>query len=344
MGCGASEPPAGAGGSNAGARGTDGAAGQSAPPGFDASGTTALDVPAADANAGRGGAAGSPASSPDASVDAAVAADAAVVGDAHARYDGAPTVPATLPGWTLVWSDEFEEAAIDESVWNILDVAGTKANAELEYYTPRKNDEAGANVYLEDGALVIEAREEAWNGAAYTSARLNTQLGMAQFEYGRFEARIKLPDVTGLWPAFWMLGADSATARWPTDGEIDIMEGKGRLPNWVAGSLHRASTPGAANDIVSTKAYTLATGNFHDDWHVFAVEWDMQHVSWFVDDSLYETVMRPTAATDPWPFDQKFYILLNLAVGGLFDANAKPPAGMPPQRLVVDYVRAYQKP
>jgi beta-glucanase (GH16 family) len=262
----------------------------------------------------------------------------------RARYDGAPTSPPALPGWTFVWSDEFEEAAIDESVWNILDVAGTKANAELQYYTPRKNDELGANVYLEDGALVIEAREEAWNGYAYTSARLNTQLGMKQFEYGRFEARIKEPAVSGLWPAFWMLGVDSPTARWPTDGEIDIFEGKGRLPSWVAGSLHRGTMPGAAYDVVSTKSYTLPTGNFHDDWHVFAVEWDMQHVSWFVDDNLYETVTRPTVATDPWPFDQKFYILLNMAVGGLFDANAKPPPGMPPQRLLVDYVRVYQKP
>ncbi|HVU49059.1 MAG TPA: glycoside hydrolase family 16 protein, partial [Polyangia bacterium] len=277
------------------------------------------------------------------SLDGGAGADAAA-GDAHARYDGAPTVPPALAGWSLVWSDEFEETAVDESVWNILDVPGTQANAELQYYTPRKNDEPGANVYLEDGALVIEAREEAWKGYAYTSARLNTQLGTKQFEYGRFEARIKMPDVTGLWPAFWMLGVDSPTARWPTDGEIDIMEGKGRLPSWVAGSLHRASMPGAAYDIVSTKSYTLPSGNFHDAWHTFAVEWDAQHVSWFVDDTLYETVTRPTAATEPWPFDQKFYILLNLAVGGLFDANAKPPAGMPPQRLVVDYVRVYQKP
>jgi beta-glucanase (GH16 family) len=289
----------------------------------------------------------------DGAVESAAVGDAAVevapdggtvVGDAHTRYDGAATVPPTLPGWTFVWSDEFEESAVDESVWNILDVAGTKANAELQYYTPRKNDEPGANVYLQDGALVIEAREEAWNGYAYTSARLNTMLGMAEFEYGRFEARLKLPDVTGMWPAFWMLGSDSTTAHWPTDGEIDIMEGKGRLPNWVAGSLHRASMPGAAYDIVSTKSYTLPTGNFHDAWHVFAVEWDMQHVSWFVDGTMYETVTRPTAATDPWPFDQKFYILLNLAVGGLFDANATPPAGMPPEQLLVDYVRVYQKP
>ena len=284
----------------------------------------------------------------DASVDEAPAeigtSSDAAVGEAHPGYDGAPTVPPALPGWTFVWSDEFEEPAIDETVWNILDTPGTKANAELEYYTNRKNDEPGANVFLEDGALVIEAREEMSNGFDYTSARIDTELGMAQFLYGRFEARMKLPDVTGMWPAFWMLGVDSPTARWPTCGEVDIMEGKGRLPSWTAGSLHRGLMPGSVNDVVSTKAYTLPTGTFHDDWHVFAVEWDMQQVSWYVDDTLYETVTRPASTAQPWPFDQKFYILLNLAVGGLFDANAKPPPGMPSQRLVVDYVRVYQKP
>jgi beta-glucanase (GH16 family) len=280
---------------------------------------------------------------PDTAPEATPATDAAV-GDAHPGYDGAPTVAPALPGWTFVWSDEFEEAVVDESAWNILDTPGTKANAELQYYTNRKNDEPGANVFLQDGALVIEAREEMSNGFAYTSARLNTELGAANFQYGRFEARMKLPNVTGMWPAFWLLGDDSITARWPTCGEVDIMEGKGRLPNWTAGSLHRGTMPGAAYDIVSTKSYTLPTGNFHDDWHVFAVEWDMQQVSWYVDDTLYETVTRPTANGQPWPFDQKFYILLNLAVGGLFDANAAPPAGMPPQQLLVDYVRVYQKP
>jgi beta-glucanase (GH16 family) len=288
------------------------------------------------------GAAGAVATANDAATEAPTR-DAAV-GDAHSGYDGAPTVAPALPGWTFVWSDEFEETAVDESIWNILDTPGTKANAELQYYTNRKNDEPGANVFLEDGALVIEAREEMSNGFAYTSARLNTELGAANFQYGRFEARMKLPNVTGLWPAFWLLGDDSPTARWPTCGEVDIMEGKGRLPNWTAGSLHRGTMPGSAYDIVSTKSYTLPTDNFHDDWHVFAVEWDMQQVSWYVDDTLYETVTRPTATTQPWPFDQKFYILLNLAVGGLFDANATPPAGMPPQQLLVDYVRVYQKP
>ena len=291
---------------------------------------TSTDVTATDATA-------------EAVPDDAATSDAAT-GDAHPRYDGAPTVAPALPGWTFVWSDEFEEAAVDESVWNILDAPGTKANAELQYYTNRKNDELGANVFLQDGALVIEAREEMSNGFAYTSARLNTELGAANFQYGRFEARMKLPNVTGMWPAFWLLGDDSRTAGWPTCGEVDIMEGKGRLPNWTAGSLHRGLASGAANDVVSTRSYTLPTGNFHDDWHVFAVEWDMQQVSWYVDDTLYETVPRPTAPTQPWPFDQKFYILLNLAVGGLFDGNATPPAGMPPQHMLVDYVRVYQKP
>jgi beta-glucanase (GH16 family) len=322
---------AGSGGTGSGGAGSGGAGGAAG----------------AGAQAGAGGADAGAAGANDAASDEPPARDAGA--DAPGPTDaGGPTdrpaaeVP-SLPGWTFVWSDEFDEGAIDESVWNIIEAPGTKANAELETYTARKNAEPGANVYLQDGALVLEAREEAMNGFDYTSARLDTSLGTRQFQYGRFEARMKLPAVTGMWPAFWMLGADRATAGWPVCGEIDIMEGKGRLPSWVAGSLHRGLQTGAANDIVSTKSYTLPTGDFNQTWHVFAVEWDMQQVRWYVDDTLYETVARPAAATQPWPFDQKFYILLNLAVGGLFDANAKPPPGTPPQRLYVDYVRVYQK-
>ncbi len=258
--------------------------------------------------------------------------------DAAIDTDAAPVEP----GWTFVWSDEFHGPDIDESIWTIVDTPGTKGNKELEYYTNRKNAEPGANAFIEDDALVIEARQEALNGFNYTSARLNTQQhSVAQFQYGRMEARAKLPNVAGMWPAFWMLG--TANLGWPEQGEIDIMEGKGRLPNWMSGALHRSSTPGGAGDIVSVEPYTLTTGNFHDDWHVFAVEWDDQQIRWYVDSALFQTVPRPTTTTQPWPFDAPFYFLLNLAVGGVFDNNVAPPADMPPQRFYVDYVRVFKK-
>jgi beta-glucanase (GH16 family) len=260
------------------------------------------------------------------------------VSDAGTQSDAAPTEA----GWTFVWSDEFHGPNVDESIWTIVDTPGTKGNQELQYYTARKNAEPGANVFIQSDALVIEARQEAMNGFNYTSARLNTQhSSMAEFEYGRMEARAKLPNVAGMWPAFWMLG--TANVGWPVQGEIDIMEGKGRLPNWMSGALHRSSTPGSGGDIVSVQPYTLATGNFHDDWHVFAVEWDNQEIRWYVDSALFQTVPRPTTTTQPWPFDAPFYFLLNLAVGGVFDNNVAPPANMPPQDLYVDYVRVFKK-
>jgi len=251
---------------------------------------------------------------------------------------------ATPPGYTFEWSDEFDGPNIDETIWTIVDRAGTAGNKELQYYTARKNAEPGANVFIADGALVIEAREESWKGFNYTSARLNTLASpIAQFEYGRMEAKAKLPDVTGMWPAFWMEGINEAQVGWPVGGEIDIMEGKGRLPNWCSGALHRSLTPGAGADIVSSQAYTLPSGNFHDDWHVFAAEWDAQQIRWYVDSTLTQTVSRPTSAGAPWPFDQPFYFLLNLAVGGNFDGGQVPPAGMPAQRYYVDYVRVFKK-
>ncbi len=275
-----------------------------------------------------GNAAGSAGTRADAGPDAAPLTDAA---------------PPVEPGWTFVWSDEFKGPDVDTGIWTIVNTPGTSANKELQYYTDRKNQEPGANVFIQDDALVIEAREEAWNGYAYTSARLNTLKSTSQFTYGRMEARAKLPNVAGMWPAFWMLGSNSASVGWPVGGEIDIMEGKGRLPNWMSGALHRSLTRGANGDIVSVQSYQLATGNFHDDWHVFAVEWDGQQIRWYVDDALFQTVPRPTVMGLPWPFDQPFYFLLNLAVGGVFDTEVAPPAGMPAQRLYVDYVRVFRK-
>ncbi|HEX3850181.1 MAG TPA: glycoside hydrolase family 16 protein [Polyangiaceae bacterium] len=249
-----------------------------------------------------------------------------------------------IPGYTFEWSDEFDGPNIDESIWTIVDRPGTSANQELQYYTARKNSEPGANAFIQDGALVIEARQEAWMGFNYTSARLNTLASpMAQFKYGRMEARAKLPEVAGMWPAFWMEGINEAQVGWPVGGEIDIMEGKGRLPNFISGALHRSLTPGSGGDIVSVQPYTLASGNYQDTWHVFAVEWDNQQIRWYVDSALFQSVNRPVTTTQPWPFDQPFYFLLNLAVGGVFDSGVMPPANMPPQQYIIDYVRVYQQ-
>ena len=238
--------------------------------------------------------------------------------------------------WTLVWSDEFDTPGPpDPTRWN-YDIGGHGwGNQELQYYTDRPD-----NVRVENGLLVIEAHEEAYQGNAYTSARLVTR-GRAAWKYGRIEARIKLPFGQGIWPAFWMLPTDSPYGGWPAGGEIDIMEYLGHDTDRVYGTLH--SGGGALGHRFSGTHYTLAEGTFADDFHTFALEWEPRRMRWYVDGELYQTQLSWSSAGGPYPapFDTPFHILLNLAVGGEWP-------GLPdatttfPQRMEVDYVRVYQ--
>jgi beta-glucanase (GH16 family) len=244
--------------------------------------------------------------------------------------------------WSLVWQDEFDAERLDRASWNV-EVMPDPFNEELQYYPDRADDTPGANVWLEDGMLVIEARREDYEHRQYTSARINTQ-GKREFLYGRFEARIRLPAEVGMWPAFWMLGGNIGQVGWPACGEIDIMEGKGRLPSWTSGALHRG--PDAANNRITAAEYVLPAGDFHTEWHVFAVEWWPQLIRWYVDDAVFQVVERPSGVEPAyWPFDrgQPFFLILNLAVGGWFDTPHLPPENMAPQRLLVDYVRVYRQ-
>ncbi len=196
---------------------------------------------------------------------------------------------------------------------------------------------------MENGVLTIEAREEDYAHRRYTSARINTK-GKREFLYGRFEARMRLPAEVGMWPAFWLLGANIDDVGWPACGEIDIVEGKGRMPDWTSGALHRGPAPG--RNLITAAEYRLPVGDFHAEWHVFAVEWESEQIRWYVDDVLYQTVDKPTDVEPAyWPFDHghAFFVILNLAVGGWFDAPYEPPEDLEPQRLLVDYVRVYQR-
>lgn len=250
--------------------------------------------------------------------------------------DMAPT------SWSLVWQDEFEGERLDRESWTV-EVMPDPYNEELQYYPDRADDTPGANVWTEDGILVIEARREDFEHRRYTSARINTK-GKREFLYGRFEARMRLPAEVGMWPAFWMLGGNIDQVGWPACGEIDIMEGKGRLPNWTSGALHRG--PDAGNNLITAADYVLPAGDFHQEWHLFAVEWWPQQIRWYVDDVPFQVVDRPSeVAPAYWPFDrgQPFFLILNLAVGGWFDSPYLPPENMEPQRLLVDYVRVYRR-
>jgi beta-glucanase (GH16 family) len=237
--------------------------------------------------------------------------------------------------WKLIWNDEFKGAAgsaPDSTKWTYELGASGWGNSELENYTDRRE-----NSYLDGkGHLVIRA-VRAQDGK-YSSARLKTGEKFST-QYGRIEARIKLPRGQGIWPAFWRLGADIRSVGWPTCGEIDIMENIGREPRLNHGSLHGPSYPKAG----ITSAYELPNHDlFYKAFHRFAIEWSADKIEFFVDGVSYETV---TPASLPagveWVFRHPFFFLLNVAVGGDWPGN---PDGTSvfPQEMLVDYVRVWK--
>jgi beta-glucanase (GH16 family) len=247
-------------------------------------------------------------------------------------------------GWTLVWHDEFDGATIDRSRWGFQVDGEGGGNNELQYYTSRES-----NAFVENGSLVIRALRETYTGEdgtrSYTSGRLYSQ-GTGSWKYGRFEIRAKLPFGQGIWPAIWMMPLLSIYGGWAASGEIDIMELLGHEPSRVYGTLHFGGVSPANQQ--SGASFKLPSGSFADDFHVFALEWDTTEFRWFVDDSLYSTKTQSvwyTTATDaprPAPFDQAFYLILNVAVGGKWP---KDPDGTTtfPQTMNIDYVRVFQR-
>lgn len=244
----------------------------------------------------------------------------------------------------MTWSDEFDGpkgSPADSSKWS-LDIGGNGwGNNELETYTSRI-----ANSYVENGRLVIKALKETFTGPDkitrnYTSARLLTKNKFSK-TYGRFEARIKVPYGQGIWPAFWMLGDNIDTARWPNCGEIDIMENIGKEPSIAHGTLHG---PGYSGERGISAAYTLPSGQkFSDDFHTFAVEWEPNVMRFYVDGLLYKTrtpTDLPPGTT--WVFGHPFFIILNVSVGGTWPGNPDATTVFP-QQMLVDYVRVYQLP
>ena len=236
--------------------------------------------------------------------------------------------------WALVWEDNFDGPANqlpDPARWR-FDIGTDWGNAQLEYDTDRPE-----NASLDgNGNLAITARREAYEGRAYTSARIKSQ-DLFEQAGGRFEARIRLPSGRGLWPAFWMLGANFDEVGWPECGEIDIMEYRGQEPSVIHGSLHG---PGYSAGQALTRRYELTGARFDTDFHVFAVEWATDEIRWSVDGLPYHVVTR-NELPGRWVFDQPFFILLNVAVGGAFIG---PPdeTTLFPQAMLVDWVRVYE--
>ena len=243
----------------------------------------------------------------------------------------------TWGAYHLVWSDEFDGSALDESNWTPQIGGNGWGNQEAQYYTNRPE-----NLRVEDGCLVIEARKEQYEANEYTSARIYSK-GKREFTYGKLEARISLPSGGGLWPAFWTLGNRGG---WPNCGEIDIMEYVGNVPNRILGTLHTIKDKSGSR---SSRAYTGLT-NIENNFHVYGVEWTCEEkngkdvIRFYVDDVVYSEQVEEVIDDDEyWPFNRPNYFIINMAVGGTLGGRIDDGIWASPRLMKVDWVRVYQR-
>ena len=231
---------------------------------------------------------------------------------------------------SLVWSDEFNGTELNEKDWSFELGDGCPAlcgwgNKERQIYTKR-------NHRLENGMLFIQARKE---NDRYTSMRISSK-GKKEFQYGRFEIRAKLAVGGGVWPAFWLLGSNIDEVGWPLSGEIDVLEYVGRAPQEIFTTLHTQDKNG---DFANTK--TTHIPKIEEGFHVYAAEWDAESITFFIDGVNVYTFAPKEKTAAIWPFDQPFYLLLNLAIGGHF-GGPEVDDDIFPQEFIVDYIRVYQ--
>jgi len=252
--------------------------------------------------------------------------------------------------YKLVWSDEFDkEGKPDPSKWN-YELGLIRAN-EKQYYT-----DSLKNVRVEDGNLIIETYKEKIknntppfferpayvdqiDSADYTSASLTTR-GITDWKYAKIEIRAKLPKGRGIWPAFWMLGENWGKTPWPECGEIDIMEHVGFDPEWIHGTVHTK----AYNHLLKTqKGKSIKIDDPYNTFHVYSVEWTPEKIEILLDGKVYNTFKNEHKTVAEWPFDQPFHLKLNVAVGGDWGGRKGIDNSIFPQKMMVDYVRVYQK-
>jgi beta-glucanase (GH16 family) len=230
----------------------------------------------------------------------------------------------------LVWEENFEGKKLDETVWNYELGNGCPSicgwgNNERQVYTK-------INHKLKKGKLTITAKKEK---ETYTSTRI-TSAGKKEFQYGRIEARAKLPVGEGIWPAFWMLGSNINNVGWPKCGEIDILEYVGKNPHLVYTSLHTQDSHG---ETINSKKIVFP--KIEEGFHIFAVDWTKDKMDFFVDDKLVYTFQPEVKNENTWPFNQPFYIIINMAIGGNF-GGPEVDDSIFPQEYVLDYVKVYQ--
>jgi beta-glucanase (GH16 family) len=244
------------------------------------------------------------------------------------------STPLTYPGYTLVWNDEFSSVGLNAANWTFESGNNNGwGNNELEYYTDRTQ-----NVFASNGNLIIEARAEQYNGFNYTSTRMITK-NKKVFKFGRMDIRAKMPKGKGIWPALWMLGNNIDQVSWPACGEIDILELLGHEPNKIYATMHWGPTFAAHGSKGSS--YVLSSGSFDQQFHVYSLVWTQDLIKVYVDDQLYVTVSSTEVPAGSYPFNNNFFFLFNVAVGGDWP-GAPDNNTVFPQRMIVDYIRVFQ--
>jgi len=244
------------------------------------------------------------------------------------------TTPDNYPNYDLIWADEFDAACLNPDDWTHEIGNSGWGNNELQFYTDRKD-----NSFLQNGNLIIEAKEESFGTANYTSARLVTQ-NKQSFGFGRIDIRAILPEGQGIWPALWMLGSNFQDIGWPACGEIDIMELLGHQPSTTHGTAHWGPQgQGFSNN--HGEDYNLPAGTkFSDEFHVFSIIWEPGKIEWFVNDNKFFTLSNADVSGD-YPFDREFFFIFNIAVGGNWPGNPDNSTVFP-QQMIIDYVRVFQ--
>lgn len=236
---------------------------------------------------------------------------------------------------TLVWSDEFDYTGLPDSTKWGYDTGGHGwGNNEKQFYTEKRIE----NASVANGILTITAIKEAYEGANYTSTRLVSK-NKGDWTYGRLEIKAKLPKGVGIWPAIWMLPTDWKYGGWPESGEIDIMEHVGYEPDSIYGTVHT----GAYNHTIGTqKGKSIYKNDVAETFHVYALEWTEDSITISVDNDLYFSYPNEKKTFMEWPFDQRFHLLMNIAVGGNWGGQKGIDDTIFPQKMEIDYVRVYQ--
>jgi len=236
--------------------------------------------------------------------------------------------------WVKVWSDEFNTPGLpDTSKWS--NEVGLIRNNELQYYTNRRIE----NTHIDDTTLIIESRKESYQGASYTAASLISRF-KGDWQYGRIEVRAQIPTGKGSWPAIWMMPSENIYGGWPYSGEIDIMENVGYEPTNIYTTAHFYGTDGTGHQSNGSHVTRDAP---YDTFYTYAIEWTPDKIDWFIDDVKVYTYLKPTGADYRlWPFNERFYLILNLAIGGTWGALQGIDPSIFPLKFYIDYVRVYK--